>query len=60
MTDGVWKYVGWGPIAVEAARHQGQALIDVLQQRARLPGSGEFQDDFTLIVIHSDAHGVNP
>ncbi|MGL4552264.1 MAG: SpoIIE family protein phosphatase [Gemmataceae bacterium] len=51
MTDGVWKYAGWGRIKVSAARLRGQALIDELQRAARLPGSGKFQDDFTLIVI---------
>jgi hypothetical protein len=51
MSDGVWKYVGWGRVAELAKKHRGQALSHELQNAARLRGSGEFQDDFTLIVI---------
>lgn len=51
MSDGVWKYVGRDRLRELASRHSGQALIDALQSAARLPGSGKFQDDFTLIVI---------
>ncbi|MFO0930104.1 MAG: SpoIIE family protein phosphatase [Gemmataceae bacterium] len=51
MTDGVWKYVGWRRIQEAAARHRGDELIRALQTLARLPGSGQFQDDFTLIVV---------
>ena len=48
MTDGVWKYAGWRRIKEAASRLRGRGLIDRLQTPARLPGSGEFQDDFTL------------
>jgi PPM family protein phosphatase len=51
MSDGVWKYVGWDRLREMARRHRGQALVDELQQAARLSGSGKLQDDFTLIVI---------
>jgi hypothetical protein len=54
MTDGVWKYAGWQGIREVASRLRGRRLIDELQALARLPGSGEFQDDFTLIVVQDN------
>ena len=55
MTDGVWKYAGWHRIKEAAARFRGGRLIDALKALlARLPGSGKFQDDFTLIVIQDN------
>lgn len=54
MTDGVWKYAGWHRIKEAATRLRGRPLIDELQALARLPGSGEFQDDFTLILIQDN------
>jgi hypothetical protein len=51
MSDGVWKYAGWDRIekAVSAAR--GQQIVDRLQEEARLGGSGQFPDDFTVVVF---------
>ena len=54
MTDGVWKYAGWHRIKEAASRLRGGRLIDALKAIARLPGSGEFQDDFTLIVVQDN------
>ena len=54
MTDGVWKYAGWHRIKEAASRLRGEDLIDALKAFARLPGSGEFQDDFTLIVVQDN------
>ena len=55
MTDGVWKYAGWRKL-IDAARHlAGAELVAECQRAARLPGSGRFQDDFTLVVIEPDA-----
>ena len=54
MTDGVWKYAGWHRIKEAASRFRGGQLIDALKALARLPGSGEFQDDFTLIVVQDN------
>jgi serine phosphatase RsbU (regulator of sigma subunit) len=54
MTDGVWKYAGWDAIMQAAGTLRGQELIDAIAARARLPRSGEFQDDFTLVVLESD------
>jgi serine/threonine protein phosphatase PrpC len=54
MSDGVWKYCGWDRIVTEAASQRGQALIDALQAKARLRGSGRFQDDFTIVVFDGE------
>jgi PPM family protein phosphatase len=51
MSDGAWKYAGWGAITQAASTLRGQALLEALQARARLPGSGQFPDDFTLVVF---------
>jgi serine/threonine protein phosphatase PrpC len=51
MSDGVWKYVGRDRIQTLAGTLRGQTLLESLQQQARLPGSGKFQDDFTVIVF---------
>jgi hypothetical protein len=54
MTDGVWKYAGWEAVKEAARMLRGQELIDAIAARARLPRSGEFQDDFTLVVLEGD------
>ncbi len=54
MTDGVWKYVGWDRIRELAAKLGGEELIAALQKSARLPGSGQFQDDFTVVLLEAD------
>ena len=51
MTDGVWKYVGWQQLIAVAKREQGAELVGELQRSARLPGSGRFQDDFTILLL---------
>jgi serine/threonine protein phosphatase PrpC len=51
MSDGVWKYVGWDRVIEIASRARGPAVIAELQQAARLPGSGRFQDDFTVVAL---------
>jgi hypothetical protein len=51
LSDGVWKYGGWDRIAAIAREYSGQALVDALQTPARLPRSGRFQDDFTVVLI---------
>lgn len=51
VSDGVWKYVGLGRLRELASGSRGEALLAALQTAARLPGSGTFQDDFTLIAI---------
>jgi serine/threonine protein phosphatase PrpC len=53
MSDGVWKYARWENITEAAKRQSGNDLIDALAAKARLPGSGKFQDDFTVVVIES-------
>jgi hypothetical protein len=54
MTDGVWKYVGWDRIHELAAKYGGEELLAALQNAARLPRTGQFQDDFTLVLIEAD------
>jgi len=51
ITDGVWKYVGWDRIIQLASREHGPALLAALQEAGRLPGSGHFQDDFTVVLL---------
>lgn len=54
MSDGVWKYVGWDRL-VEAARTSGgQPLIEALQALARSPRTGQFPDDFTVVLFEDD------
>jgi hypothetical protein len=55
MSDGVWKYAGWGAITQAASTLRGRALLEALQARARLPGSGQFPDDFTLVLLEGSA-----
>ena len=54
MTDGVWKYVGWLRARELAATLSGEELLAALQAAARLPGNGQFQDDFTAVLIEAD------
>jgi hypothetical protein len=54
LSDGVWKYVGWGPIKLAAERLRGEELIQELASQARLPRSGHFPDDFTVVAIHAE------
>lgn len=53
MTDGVWKYVGWGRIRDLSRQFDGEALLAELQTAARLPRTGQFQDDFTAVLIEA-------
>jgi serine/threonine protein phosphatase PrpC len=53
MSDGVWKYVDPQRSRELALSCRGQELIDAMQARARLPGSGQFSDDFTLVVLQA-------
>jgi serine/threonine protein phosphatase PrpC len=54
MSDGVWKYAGRERIVAAGSAWRGQELIDGLQRQTRLPGSGRFADDFTLVVLDCD------
>ncbi len=51
MTDGVWKYAGRDGVRAAMRGSRGQDLIAALLARARLPRSGELQDDFTAVVL---------
>lgn len=60
MSDGVWKYVGWERVIEVAGRAPRSSVIPELQQLARLPGSGRFQDDFTVVMLESPAESAIP
>ncbi|MCE9566190.1 MAG: SpoIIE family protein phosphatase [Planctomycetes bacterium] len=53
MTDGVWKYVGWDRVRTLATQLGGEELLTALQNAARLPRSGQFQDDFTVVLLEA-------
>jgi serine/threonine protein phosphatase PrpC len=55
MSDGVWKYVGWPRVRDLATELTGEILMEQLQNSARMRGSGEFQDDFTVTLIEAGA-----
>ena len=55
VTDGVWKYVGWLRMDEIVRRDHGAGLIDNLQRAARLPATGRFQDDFTVVLVEPAA-----
>ena len=54
MSDGVWKYVGWDRVSNLVGRHSGEDLLTELQTAARLTTTGEFPDDFTVVLLESD------
>jgi hypothetical protein len=54
MTDGVWKYAGWSRIDDLATTLSGEKLLAALQAAARLPRTGQFQDDFTVVLVEAD------
>ena len=51
MTDGVWKYAGWSQVRELATTLSGESLLSALQSAARLRHTGEFQDDFTVVIL---------
>lgn len=60
MSDGVWKYAGWDKINNSFARFDGQELVAVLQNAARLRTSGTFPDDFTVVLLESEQDSSAP
>ncbi|HEY1188885.1 MAG TPA: protein phosphatase 2C domain-containing protein [Gemmata sp.] len=54
LTDGVWKYATWDRVWDCAARLSGVELLNELQTAARLSTTGEFQDDFTVVLLESE------
>ena len=58
MSDGVWKYVGWDRMFPITASPRHDPIVETLQKLARLPGSGRFPDDFTLVVFEQAAASV--
>jgi hypothetical protein len=51
MSDGVWKYAGWERIFEAVATHRGESVIGALQAAARLGRTGQFPDDFTIVLF---------
>jgi len=54
VSDGVWKYAGWERVWDCAAKLGGEELIAALQAAARLPLTGEFPDDFTVVLLEGE------
>lgn len=54
LTDGVWKYATWDRVWDSVARLSGDELLEELQAAARLPATGEFQDDFTAVLLEGE------
>ena len=54
VSDGVWKYATWDRVWASVARLSGEELIADLQDAARLKSTGEFQDDFTAVLLESE------
>ncbi len=54
ITDGVWKFAGWEKVWDLASRLSGEELLTELQSAARLKTSGEFPDDFTVVLLESE------
>lgn len=54
MSDGVWKYASWDRVWDFAVRLSGDELIEALKDAARLKESGEFPDDFTVVLLESE------
>ena len=54
MSDGVWKFVVWDRLVQAARASRGQPLVEALQALARSPRSGQFPDDFTVVVFEDD------
>lgn len=54
ISDGVWKYASWDRVWDCAARLAGEELIEALKDAAKLPATGEYQDDFTLVLLEDE------
>lgn len=54
ISDGVWKYASWERVWASTAKLSGDELLEDLQRAARLPATGEFQDDFTAVLFESE------
>lgn len=54
LSDGVWKYATWDRVWDGVAHLSGVELLAELQAAARLPATGEFQDDFTVVLLESE------
>ena len=60
LSDGVWKYAGWDRVAQAAVQQSGKEILESLRRHAGLPGSGRWQDDFTVVVWHEGIDSEAP
>ncbi|MDY3551041.1 protein phosphatase 2C domain-containing protein [Gemmata sp. JC717] len=54
VSDGVWKYATWERVWDSTARLSGEELLEELRAAARLHATGEFQDDFTVVLLEGE------
>jgi hypothetical protein len=54
MTDGVWKYAGWEKLLASTESGHSSEILDTLRCAVRLR-SGAYPDDFTLVIVQSEA-----
>lgn len=54
MSDGVWKYASWDRVWDFASRLSGEELIEALKDAAQLKTTGDFQDDFTVVLLEGE------
>lgn len=55
MSDGVWKYASWERVWDCVVRLSGEELLAELQAAAQLKATGEFLDDFTVVLLEGDS-----
>lgn len=60
VSDGVWKYIPREDFAQIVSGNRGERLIEALQKKGRLRGSGCFQDDFTVVLIENTQETTSP
>jgi serine/threonine protein phosphatase PrpC len=53
MSDGVWKYAGWGGVADALQSLSGQPLLQHLRDVVKQRHGGILPDDFTAVLIET-------
>ena len=51
MSDGVWKYAGWTTINHSLLHLEGEEILNSIRDAACLKGTGQFPDDFTVVLL---------
>ena len=57
ISDGVWKYAGWGQVYTLMRRLSGSALVDALREAVVRHSSGVLPDDFSIAVLDCREEG---